>query len=99
MHSDTAFRQQMFALVGSWEGSGKTQREFCSEQDISFHRFTYWLRRYREHQKEASGAAPSFIPLSLDAAIGSSAEIIYPDGRRLIFHQAVAAQFLKALLG
>lgn len=101
MRSDPNYRQQMFSLIEAWRSSGQPQQAFCTEQGITYHRFGYWHKRYREHKQSASAAvgSPAFIPLSIAGpAINAAAEIIYPDGRRLLFHQGVEATFLKALL-
>ena len=98
MRSDPYYRQQMFSLIEAWRSSGQPRQAFCKEQGITYHRFGYWHKRYREHHKSTPAPSPSFIPIAVAAPANPAAEIIYPDGRRLLFHQEVEATFLKALL-
>jgi hypothetical protein len=101
MQSDPAYREKMFSLVEAWRSSGQPQQAFCNEQGITYHRFGYWHKRYREHNKAtaAPAPAPAFVPFSITSpATTAVTEIIYPDGRRLLFHQGVDASFLKTLL-
>jgi hypothetical protein len=89
----------MFSLIEIWKTSGKTQKEFCQEKDLAYHKFHYWFRKYNQWHGQPSDEPP-FVSVSLrPASSPSKLEIVYPDGRRLIFHQQVDAGFLRALLG
>lgn len=96
--SDTAYRQQMFSVIAAWSQSGQSQKAFCAEQNITYHRFQYWHKRYKDQHKTRVGADPAFIPLSVFTTVPAAAELVYPDGRRLLFHQGVDVAYLKALL-
>lgn len=97
--SDLNYRRQMFSMIEAWKQSGQRQKAFCAESNITCHRFHYWHKRYKEQSAAGhTGTAPAFIPLSVSATATSAAELIYPDGKRLLFHQGVDAAFLKALL-
>ncbi len=100
MISDPAYRDQMFSIIEAWRASGMAQQAFCTGQGITLHRFGYWLKRYKDHHRQRAEPAPAFIPLSVagPATTAAATEIIYPDGRRLVFHQGVDVSFLKALL-
>ena len=87
----------MFAMIDAWRQSGLSKKIFCLEQQITYHRFHYLHQRYKLHNSPVSNEASAFIPLELPSAT-ASAELIYPDGRRLLFHQGVDAVYLKALL-
>ena len=98
MSERTQYRDRMFAIIETWQQSGLSKKAFCTEQGITYHRFHYWHRRYKTHHTTAGTNVPAFIPLQLPATT-ASAELVYPDGRRLLFHQDVDAIFLKTLLG
>ena len=98
MPQRTQYRDRMFAMIETWQHSGQSKKTFCAEQCITYHRFHYWHRRYKTHHSTADTNVTAFIPLHLPATT-ASAELIYPDGRRLLFHQEVDASFLKTLLG
>ncbi len=37
--------------VNSWRKSGRSQASFCNAHDLSYHRFTYWRRKFDEALK------------------------------------------------
>ena len=98
--TNTTTQQLMFSLIEIWKGSGKTQQEFCKEKEIAYSKFYYWLKKYN-----AKGSTPDtasgFIPVTVKNGTGvrgRGLELVYPDGRRLIFHHDVDPSFLRALL-
>lgn len=74
----------MLKLVGEFEGSGMTQREFSTSKGIGFHKFGYW---YRKFKKGESGGVevPGF--LKVDGSFGETdragLELEYPNGVKL----------------
>ena len=98
--SDKTLQQLMFSLIEVWKSSDKSQIEFCREKDIAYHKFHYWFRKYTR-QNLASTPQSSFtrIKVSTQQVVSSgSIELVYPDGRKLIFNQQVEADFLRRLL-
>ena len=96
--TDQTLQQLMFSLIEVWKKSGKTQKEFCQEKDIAYHKFHYWFKKYNGGQSQTS--EPTFMQVEVNRNTSSRGiEVIYPDGRRLIFHQGVEASFLRNLLG
>lgn len=89
----------MFSLIEIWKGSGKTQQEFCKEKDIAYSKFHYWLKKYNAHGSTPDSSS-GFVAITVNRtkALGSGLELVYPDGRRLIFHQDVDPSFVRALL-
>jgi hypothetical protein len=95
----------MFKLIGEWQRSGLTQTAWCQSQDIAYSRFHYWYKRFRE-QSNTSGSPvisqSSFISLEVKPVVSDGAlcyaEVLCPDGRRILFHQGVDAGYLKSLL-
>lgn len=65
--------------VDAWKTSGQSQAEFCSDNELSYHRFCYWQRKFlRQEKKKASGgfAAVSRQP----DTVPSSLSIVLPRG-------------------
>lgn len=91
---------EMFPLIQEWERSGLSQKEFYTHHDIKPHVFWYWLRRYREEGQPAPQEAPGFVSVEMEEAPAEFvlAEVIYPDGTRLIFKERVGIDFLRCLL-
>jgi len=100
-------QQQMFSMIASWQQSDLTQKDYCEQHSIRYHVFHYWYKKYRDTQS-VPAKEHSFIPLQVPPGVtaaagnvtpgGVYAEIILPDGRRLLFHQPVSADYLKALI-
>jgi len=89
----------MFGQIEQWKQSDLTQRAFCLQNNITYHVFHYWYKRYRDARLEADSRTPSFIKLELSpSAIYAHAELILPDGKRLLFHQPVSSDYLKAII-
>jgi len=96
MQKDIEVREQMFSMIADWQQSGLSQKAFCAQQEIRYHVFHYWYKVYR-----TSHALPeaSFVKLRVTPSPGlSSAELICTDGKRLVFHQPVSADYLKELI-
>jgi len=91
-------QQLMFSLIEIWKSSGKTQKAFCQEKDLAYHKFHYWFKKYNQERGQASDE-PAFVSFSMrPTSSPGTLEIVYPDGRRLLFHERVDAGFLRALL-
>ena len=95
-----AYAEKMLGLVSQWQQSGQTQNQFCRERSIKPHVFWYWLRRYRERRGALKQQTKSFVSLEVEETIeaGVLAEILYSNGTRLIFKQAVGVKILQHLL-
>ena len=94
MESKQQIRDQHFAMITLWKQSGQTQKQFCLQNNITYHVFHYWYKVYRDQQS----AGGSFVTLNLAAPHRANVELHLTDGRRIIFHQPVSADFLRALI-
>ena len=98
MRNQPEVREQMFKLIEQWQQSSLTQNAFCEQQSVKYHVFHYWYKRYREQQVVTNDES-SFVKLQIAKPItDGSVEIIYPGGIRLIFHEPVSCNYLKALI-
>jgi hypothetical protein len=97
--NNLTLRQLMFSLIEVWKKSGKTQREFCQEKDVAYSKFQYWMKKYGEQSRPVADPG-GFVPVVVKSEPKSSAmmELVFPDGRKLVFHQAVEVSYLQALL-
>jgi hypothetical protein len=85
-----------FASIGSWLSSEVSQKQWCHDQGIAYHVFHYWYRKYRD-EHPASTNDNSFVRLTVKPE-GVCCEVIFTDGTKIIFREAVPAQYLKSLL-
>lgn len=96
MRKQSGAREQMFSMISNWQQSGLSQKAFCSQHDIPYHVFHYWYKVYRNVNVTPIA---SFVKLQVSPTPGSSvAELICTDGKRLVFHQPVTADYLKVLI-
>src|SRR3954447_13361320 len=105
MQNSDKTQQQRFLMIASWQESGLTQKVYCEQHSIRYHVFHYWYKKYRDTQlsdKKAGFIALQVKPPSSAAPLkptaGVHTEIVLSDGRRLLFHQPVSADYLKALI-
>ena len=42
----TSYWQQQ---IEAWLASGQSQKAYCKANDLNYHRFGYWRRKFREH--------------------------------------------------
>ena len=53
--------RQMYAVIEKYQNSPLSQKAFCKQEDLPYSTFTYWLKKYREHQQTAD-----FIPMKIN---------------------------------
>jgi hypothetical protein len=97
MVKDNSIREQMFASISSWLSSELSQKQWCQDRGITYHVFHYWYRKYRDEHPESTDIS-SFVRLTVKPEPGASCEVIFTDGTRIVFREAIPAQFLKSLL-
>src|SRR5450759_325990 len=99
MRNQPEVREQMFKLIEQWQQSSLTQNAFCQQQSIKYHVFHYWYKRYREQHAGPQSNVASFVKLQIaKPATSGSVEIYFPGGVRLLFHEPVSSNYLKALI-
>ena len=66
--------------IEAWRSSGKTQRAYCETNELSYHRFGYWLRKFR--QQAQSQKDSGFVPVVTPSAPSQSAglSLAFPSG-------------------
>lgn len=90
-------------MIRRWEDSGMTHKEFAKQENVSFNNFYYWLKRYRfEKKKFQPSHTGKFIKLSNPVPTFSGsvyAEVVFPGGISIRFHQPISSAELKQLAG
>jgi hypothetical protein len=99
MPTSESTRKIMFSAISQWQSSGLTQLRFCKEQNIRYHVFHYWYKQFRLKDAASESNARPFIALkSFTSSESVFAELSVSNGKCLIFHQPVSADFLNALI-
>ena len=100
MQYDNQTQEDMFKVISSWKQSGLSQKAYCQQNNIRYHVFHYWYKRYRHQQSAVKDN--TFVSLNVKSSSfpvsNSAMEILLPDGKRILFHQPVSIDFLKALI-
>lgn len=92
-------RLQMFAMIEQWRTSGLTQKAFCEQRSIRYYVFHYWYKRYKMQQSDVDDNVASFVKLQVAKPSSSGGvEINFPGGIRILFHEPVSSNYLKALV-
>lgn len=98
MRNNSEVRQQMSRMIDRWKSSGLSQKNFCEKESIKFYTFYYWYKRYRQ-EAQTSDSKHGFVKLKIEkSAAPTSVEIHFPDGVRLLFHEPIGSDYLKALI-
>ena len=68
--------------IAAWQSSGQTQQAYCKTNDLSYHRFGYWLRKFRRQSQEAQSQKGSgFVPVTHSATSQSAGlSLAFPSG-------------------
>lgn len=90
--------QKMFKGISRWKKSGLTQKAWCAKNHVVYATFHYWYKRYREQLSTDQGEKDGFVQLMVDSPIAAWCELALPDGKKLVFHQPVGAEFIKTLI-
>ena len=99
MPIQSELRQQMFMMITQWQQSGLTQKAYCQEQSIKYHVFHYWYKCFREAQPGFVDNSPGFVKVQIAKPFAfGSAEIHFPSGVRLVFHEPLSSSYVKALI-
>lgn len=97
MQNRDEVRQQMFTHIEQWKQSNLTQKLYCEQHTIAYQAFHYWYKRYRNNNPTKSSAP--FVQLQVQPQnMQPHVEILLSDGKRILFHQPVSSEFLKALI-
>lgn len=102
MAMEKSLRERMFEAISLWQQSGLTKKAWCEKNDITCSTFHYWYKRYQLEESEPSTDGHNesrFVRLMVDPlATAAWCELVLRDGRKLVFHQPVSAEFMRTLI-
>jgi len=78
-----ALSEEMHYHINAWQDSKTSQKQYCLENNLAYHKFIYWLQKIREAQNPADGM---FVPVKTRPStkpVIADVEITYPNGVRL----------------
>lgn len=101
MRSSNEERTAMLNLIDQWKQSGLNQKNFYQQHSIPAHVFYYWHKCYRKQRSGLNTSIPpnNFVQLEPSAvALAGNIELQLANGNRIILHQPVGVDYLKALI-
>jgi hypothetical protein len=78
-----ALAAEMQDHIQAWQQSEQSQLRYCQENNLTYHKFVYWLSKIRRKQNPVDQV---FIPVGIKRSssfIPTDIEIIFPNGVRL----------------
>jgi hypothetical protein len=86
-------------MIDAWQQSGLSQKQYCLQNNIAYHIFHYWYKRYRDKQIAQGSNSAGFIPLTVNRVSSTGyVEVQFPDGKKILFHGPVSVDYLKAMI-
>jgi hypothetical protein len=86
-------REQKQEIILQWQQSGKSRKEFCQEQGITYNSLVGWCKQFKD-QKESSG----FTEVKLNQDSSLFAQIHLPGGIKIDFYQPIPADFIRSFI-
>ncbi len=87
-------REQKEEIILQWQQSGKSRKEFCEQQGISYNSLVGWCKQFKD-EKTSSG----FTEVRVKSDSGLFAQLHMPSGIRIDFFQSVPADYFQSLTG
>jgi hypothetical protein len=97
-HMNQNFESEIKIQISAWEQSGKSKKQYCRDNNISFYRFYYW---YRKFNKIDFCNKEDFVPLRIldkPAIKENKIEIHYPNGVKLLLTGENNLSYLRELI-
>ncbi|GJQ33878.1 MAG: hypothetical protein HBSAPP04_27170 [Ignavibacteriaceae bacterium] len=99
MQTREQLQEQKYAMIEQWQQSGLSQKKYCEQNSIAYHHFHYWYKRYLTQRVADSAGTAGFVPVTLNTGLSAGCiELQLPDGKKLLFHQPIGVDYLKALI-
>ncbi len=88
-------REQKEEIILQWQQSGKSRKEFCQEQGISYNSLVGWCKQFRD-QAEIRGFTE--VKVNETTQAGLFARLHLPDGITIDLYQSVPAHYFQSLI-
>ena len=101
MKANEKRKTDIYRLIDLWKKGKKSQKAICEEAGISFHAFTYWLKKQRAEQAAdvPENKNGRFFPLTVETSINfEKLQIVYPNGVTINCPQTLTPNQLKELI-
>jgi hypothetical protein len=86
-------REQKEEIILQWQQSGKSRKEFCQEQGITYNSLVGWCKQFKD-RKVSSG----FTEVKVKPDTGLFAQLNLPGGIRIDFFHSVPVEYFQSLI-
>jgi hypothetical protein len=93
--------QKIFEDIIRWQQSGLKQKVWCEQNNFAYSSFHYWYRRFRNRQSgNKQVAGDGFVELQFQGCPPADpwCELVFGNGKKILFHQAVPVELIRSLL-
>jgi hypothetical protein len=87
-------REQKEEIILQWQQSGKSRKEFCHEQGITYNSLVSWCKQFKDRNE-----SPGFTEVKVKSDTGLFAQLNLPGGIRIDFFHSVPVEYFQSLLG
>ena len=88
-------RQEKKEIIRQWQASGKSRKEFCLENGITYNSLVSWCKQLKDENEPASFAE---VKIPSTASSGLFAQVHLSKGIRIDIFHFVPADYFQALL-
>ena len=88
-------REQKEEIILQWQQSGKSRKEFCQEQGITYNSLVGWCKQFKD-KKSSSGFLE--VKVNTDSNPGLFAQVNLPGGIRIDFFHSLPVEYFQSLI-
>ena len=88
-------REQKEEIILQWQQSGKSRKEFCQEQGITYNSLVGWCKQFKD-KKASSGF--SEVKVNTVSKPGLFAQVNLPAGIRIDFFHLLPVDYFLSLM-
>ncbi len=87
-------REQKKELILQWQQSGKSRKQFCLENGITYNSLVGWCKQFKDENASSGFTEVKLNPESSFVI----AQIHLPGGIKIDLYQSPSAEFIRSLL-
>ena len=96
--------EKMPDLYDHWQAQGLSKQSFCNQNRMGYHKFNYWVKKFRGKNVATVAPAGGFSQISVPQPEliapdqQSLAAITFPSGARIELFGSLDASFIRKLI-
>lgn len=96
--------EKMRDLYDQWQAQGISKQAFCNQNGMGYHKFNYWVKKFRHKNVATTSPTRGFSPISVPQPelVGQDqhvlAAITFSSGARIELFGSLDASFIRKLI-